>query len=363
MFQELCFPPGARRRMKRELNKLCPDYQCFLEAGKDSGISDREHSGRASRHGGGNHSRKHYAVATFIHKGVFTSAKRKEWFPAKEKRNLRHMTQGRILWLEATTRQNKLVRIINIHQATSRSIDLQQKLWLLLQSKLSQSPNHQTLMGGDFNANSNGERVGYATSNAAHLARVDEAFAAFVRNTRGQLLSPSTPSRKDARSGKEAKLDHLIVWNLKVEAEDSTGLASWDGDRLHDHAHIEYTVDRTVLANLGTPAPQLSAPRRMNAATWKQISPEIEVEQEERVKERITAVREGRMAPRAAKDLTLQERQATAKKLTGTTQRPKGSTGRAPNRSPAQRDPNQSSQYSPTTLFGRCRPDQQDTTF
>ena len=58
-----------------------------------------------------------------------------------------------------------------------------------------------------------------AKSNASHLELVDDALLAFAKDTRGTLVSPTTASRKEIHTGKAAKVDHLITWNVEAEGE------------------------------------------------------------------------------------------------------------------------------------------------
>ena len=54
-------------------------------------------------------------------------------------------------------------------------------------------------------------------------------------------MSPTTASRREAHTGKVAKLDHLITWNIEVEGE-GWGRAVWVGHPIHDHARVQYRV-------------------------------------------------------------------------------------------------------------------------
>ena len=155
------------------------------------------------------------------------------------------MTEGRVLWAEAQTHAGKLVHVVNVHQATSGQLELQQTVLRTLKGKLSRQP-HATIMAGDFNADPTGGRVGYAQSNAAHMQQVDEVFQRFVKETRGILVSPSTGSRQDVHTGKTAKLDHLILWNMG-EQEVVAGRADWIGHPMHDHARVKFCVARELL--------------------------------------------------------------------------------------------------------------------
>ena len=106
-----------------------------------------------------------------------------EWDTTDTRHGLRHMTQGRILWAEAVMHEDKLIRVVNVHQATSSRLDLQQKVFRAFRSKIYSTPLQAMIMAGDFNADPTGNRTEYSESNASHLERVDDALLAFVRDT------------------------------------------------------------------------------------------------------------------------------------------------------------------------------------
>ena len=76
--------------------------------------------------------RQHIGVMTCLHKGVFNSARRQEWSTKTERETLKYMRRGRILCIEATARTGRKIRLINLHQATSRDLPLQQRVWNIL---------------------------------------------------------------------------------------------------------------------------------------------------------------------------------------------------------------------------------------
>ena len=101
-------------------------------------------------------------------------------------------------------------------------------------------------MAGDFNADPTGSRIGYAQSNAEHMQQVDEALRRFAQETRGTLVSPNTGSWQETHTGKTAKLDHMILWNV-VEQAVMTVRADWIGHQLHDHARVQFCVAKELL--------------------------------------------------------------------------------------------------------------------
>jgi hypothetical protein len=186
MLQEMSFPPGAKRRVKRELEKACPEYLVFLESSVDRTSPESGVSAEYSECHPGWHNGKNLAVATCLHRGVFKSARRVEWDTGAPKKKLKHMARGRVLWVEAVTRENQVLRVINLHQATSGHLDLQEYVQQTLKSGITKEHglSRATIMGGDLNADPTGHRKGYAVSNAAHLAKVDSALSDFIETTK-----------------------------------------------------------------------------------------------------------------------------------------------------------------------------------
>ncbi len=187
MAQEVRFPPGARQRVKHELKRLHPEYHCFLEAGKDPLPSD----GNSPNTEGLTNpwcNRGHFAVATFLHRGVFKAAQRREWHVDAERKMLRHMTRGRVLRVEAELHDGQRMQIFNVHQATSGDVQLQQHTWQILAKSVTECKHQRILLGGDLNASANGTREGYAESNAEHMAKVDALLHNFVHDTQGELM-------------------------------------------------------------------------------------------------------------------------------------------------------------------------------
>ncbi len=149
MVQEVRFPLGARQRVKNELKHLHPEYYCFLEAGKDSPPSDGE-STNMERLNSPWCNRGHFVVATFLHREVFKTAQRREWYVDVDKKTLRHMTRGRVLRLEAELHDGQRMQIFNVHQATSGDIHLQQHTWQILAKSVGECKHQRILLGGDL---------------------------------------------------------------------------------------------------------------------------------------------------------------------------------------------------------------------
>lgn len=70
--------------------------------------------------------------------------KRREWFTGKEQMKMRHMTRERILWTDITTHTGKWMRVVNMHQETSKDKVLQEVVLRTMECQLGQ---HENLMG------------------------------------------------------------------------------------------------------------------------------------------------------------------------------------------------------------------------
>ena len=116
MVQEVRFPLGARQRVKNELKHLHPEYYCFSEAGKDPLSSDGDGMDTERPKSPWCH-RGHFAVATFLHRGVFRSAQRRERHVEADKKTLRHMTRARVLRVDADLHDGERLQVFNVHQA------------------------------------------------------------------------------------------------------------------------------------------------------------------------------------------------------------------------------------------------------
>ena len=65
-----------------------------------------------------------------------------------------------------------------------------------------------------LNADYHRSRTEYASSNAQHMKEVDYTIEAFMKQTKGTIVSPKHHSRKDIHRGSAVTLDHLILWNI-----------------------------------------------------------------------------------------------------------------------------------------------------
>ena len=88
-----------------------------------------------------------------------------------------------MLRVEAELHDGQRMQIFNVHQATSGDVQLQQHTWQVLAKSVAECRHQRILLGGDLNASANGTRVGYAESNAEHMAKVDALLHNFVHDT------------------------------------------------------------------------------------------------------------------------------------------------------------------------------------
>jgi len=332
MLQEMSFPPGAKRRVKRELEKACPEYLVFLESSVDRTSPESGVSAEYSECHPGWHNGKNLAVATCLHRGVFKSARRVEWDTGAPKKKLKHMARGRVLWVEAVTRENQVLRVINLHQATSGHLDLQEYVQQTLKSGITKEHglSRATIMGGDLNADPTGHRKGYAVSNAAHLAKVDSALSDFIETTKATLVSPETVSWRNIMAKKEAKLDHLLVWNLPIE-KSSMGRADWVGSTRHDHARITFRVAELMLPPRNAAVTHTAGKRKFKLDEWKDAAPEIQVKIEAEVAALHEEVKAGRMDVGEAMENAMSKRDQVMTDIYSVKKCPRAH-GRHPNR-------------------------------
>jgi hypothetical protein len=146
--------------------------------------------------------------------------------------------------------------VVNIHQAGSATLELQQHVWMALQAVRARYPEAQGILAG------------------SHMQQVDAQFQACVTAIKGTLVSPRTPSWIDKNTGKGARLDHLV--GLGVEFARTSGTAAWVGSPFQDHARVSFAV------NIGTPRPKTGKTdkregfQKMTTKQWQGISHQID---------------------------------------------------------------------------------------
>ena len=150
-------------------------------------------------------------------------------------------------------------------------------------------------------------RFGYADSARGRNGEADAKLGQFVHDTGGKLVSPAAPSRAGQRDLTEAKLDHLISWNLDVQDEE--GLTEWVGTSCQDHARVSFRIGTETLG-----------PARPAATRAKQHRPTTRIQDAQAIKPAVDAkcrgldaellqrVRNGECDAAKAKDECLQRR-------------------------------------------------------
>jgi hypothetical protein len=148
MFQEVSFHPEERRRVKGILKTIGSDYWCVMES------SQRVRAGREDCKAGASTKNFEapwvYAVVTFLHKDVFKQPTHLDWAAQYSNKAMRHMLQGRMSCLWAPRHSESPMLVINIHQAGSATLELQQRMWIAIQGIRAKHPEIQGIIGGDF---------------------------------------------------------------------------------------------------------------------------------------------------------------------------------------------------------------------
>jgi hypothetical protein len=147
MFQEVSFHPEERRRVKGILKTIGSDYWCVMES------SQRVRAGREDCKAGASTKNFEapwvYAVVTFLHKDVFKQPTHLDWAAQYSNKAMRHMLQGRMSCLWAPRHSESPMLVINIHQAGSATLELQQRMWIAIQGIRARYPDIQGIIGGD----------------------------------------------------------------------------------------------------------------------------------------------------------------------------------------------------------------------
>jgi len=89
------------------------------------------------------------------------------------------------------------ISIVNVHQATTKRLDLQRQVTLFLRATIDTALTQRRIMGGDFNAALS--RYGYAQTTSALYdnLKVDKFFQDFVHSTHGTLIESEAHTRRD----------------------------------------------------------------------------------------------------------------------------------------------------------------------
>jgi len=135
LLQEVLIRKGTTIKVRRELRKMFPMYECYIAAGSHVDVGNDENVRTLVEEYA--RDKAQITVVTFLHKRVFqTNALARTWCKPRDLSALEHMAQGRVLWLEAKTHDNVSISIVNVHQATAKRHDLQQQVTLLLRAMI-----------------------------------------------------------------------------------------------------------------------------------------------------------------------------------------------------------------------------------
>ena len=212
ILQEFLIHKGTKTEVRREFKHKFPEYDCYIAAGDhlnvgkdDNDVALIEEYARSAAQ---------ITVVTFLHKRVFQGQVLvKNWHQTSENLALEHMSRGCVLWLEAKTHDKVSISIVNIHQATAGSCDLQKQVNHHINAMIDRdtAPGQRRIMGSDFNAVVS--RHGYAESTRSRFERVDKQFQDFVKSTgfHKAPIESVAHTRRDLVRGSSASLDHIIA--------------------------------------------------------------------------------------------------------------------------------------------------------
>jgi hypothetical protein len=256
LFQEIRIPTNTQCRIKMELGTLHPEYAFHIEAGRESRAQWSPQSSRWE-------SDRNTAVLTCLYREVFNTSKTfsRKLLSDQSQKTLAHLANGRVLWLETETVDGQKIRVINIHQVTSNDRKRQDIILEGMTEALLSRESMPTMLGGDLNAASPGGRFGYATGNAKHINKVDEALQKFLDRTGGQLIMMYTPTWRSADCSHAVALDGVLYWDM--QSESTSAYAEWVGDLQHDHARCCFRIGHEFLGecrqrrSMGTDAGQI----------------------------------------------------------------------------------------------------------
>jgi hypothetical protein len=192
MFQEVRLPPGSHRTVKWCLSQMCPDYDIWMEEGREAKGPLKERREHGFDCGLG------MAVVTMIHRRVFDTSKTRkiEWLQGSQQRTLGHMERGRILMMGLVSHSGETFRCINMHQAVYSDTTRRELILDNLTKKILENRSMFYIIGGDMNVAPPGCRNGYSQNPATVQLRkaADEVLTSFSQRIGGTLVSPNVPT-------------------------------------------------------------------------------------------------------------------------------------------------------------------------
>ena len=132
-------------------------------------------------------------VITMLHRRVFnvTKTTKIEWMQGSQQRTLGHLARGRVLMLVMTTHSGETYRCVNLHQTGYSDTIRRELVWENLSKVILDSRLTRTIIGGDMNADSPGNRYGYSQNPTTGHRRqsADEDLLEFSKKIGGTLIS------------------------------------------------------------------------------------------------------------------------------------------------------------------------------
>ena len=309
MLQEVRLPPGSHRTVKWCFSQICPDYDIWMEEGREPKGPPKDRRDHGFDCGLG------LAVITMLHRRVFNAAKtaKIEWMQGSQQRTLGHLARGRVLMLGMTTHSGETYRCVNLHQAGYSDTIRRELVWENLSKAILDSRLTRTIIGGDMNAASPGNRYGYSQNPiTAHMRQsADEALLEFSKKIGGALISPLGPTWRRGDSTQSATLDHVILVNFP--ATEAKAVAVPLGDIQHDHLCLQIGLDSMIFGEWAPQSPPTaSAGPRLESKTWSRIKNKVDTMTESFNREVEKQTREGRMNADTAVERMMRNKLKTA---------------------------------------------------
>ena len=251
MLQEVRLPPGSHRTVKWCLSQICPEYEIWMEEGRESKAPLRDRRDHGFDCGLG------LAVITMVHRGVFDATKtcKIEWMQGSQQRTLGHMARGRILVLGLMTNSGEALRCVNAHQTGYSDTTRREIIWENLTRMILDSKHSRFIIGGDMTAATPGGRDGYSQNPVTLRQRetADNALLAFTKKIDGTLVSPLGPTWRRGDGTQSATLDHVILVNFPDTVAKATTEAM--GDIQHDHLCVKICLDSMIFGEWAPSSP------------------------------------------------------------------------------------------------------------
>ena len=248
--QDLRIPPKRVEAIKKDIESRF-NYQCFVTTTRSD---NTDTTGRGYL----------FTTLTAFHKSILHGASSDELDFKKQSKGL---LKGRALCVKAKLSSGKEIYVVNIYQFTAGAGDKQKLLWDVLFDWVKRRGGSKIVLIGDFNCTlldpdtlpgrvcrcrdeCGCNRHGYTLPLMKSIQRADEHLSAFVKDSKGTLLSPLTHTWK--RVDKGAILDHAVLWGIDSDAPPTVRWPRAVGKK-YDHGQLLLHIDNTLL-----PSPALT---------------------------------------------------------------------------------------------------------